>query len=77
MGSGYAPTHYQRGQSDARNVDVNGFLRGKLREIDSRDTEAIHRHIDNLRDALEDDAEDVISTALWWFNQAVTHTLTV
>lgn len=44
------------------NEQINGCLRDLLRDYNSRDTEAIHRHIQVLRDALEQTSYDVLPT---------------
>ena len=41
---------------------INGYLRDKLRDYNDRDTEAINRHIQGLRDALEQTGNDVLPT---------------
>ena len=41
---------------------INGYLRDLLRDYNSRDTEAINRHIQVLRDALEQTNYDVLPT---------------
>ena len=41
---------------------INGHLRGKLRDYNERDTEAINRHIRGLRQALEQTGNDVLPT---------------
>lgn len=56
-GSG-RPDYWRR--SVQQTVDVNSYLRDKLREFNNRDTEAIRRHINGLRDALEQDVDDFI-----------------
>ncbi len=39
---------------------INGWLRDKLRDYNDRDTEAINRHIQSLRDALEQIGNDIL-----------------
>ena len=41
---------------------INGYLRDKLRDYNDRDIEAINRHIQGLRDALEQTGNDVLPT---------------
>ena len=53
-GSGFYPR-----KRPGNPVDINAYLRDRLREYNDRDTEAIRRHINGLRDALEQD-DDVI-----------------
>ena len=42
--------------------EINGCLRGHLRDYNDRDVEAINRHLRGLRDALEIGDDDVIRT---------------
>ena len=50
-----------RRQTPPMNDDrINGYLRGVLRDYNNRDTEAIKRHIQNIRDTLEQKDEDVM-----------------
>ena len=43
---------------------VNGYLRGRLRDYNDRDTEAIQRHLRGLRDALRQTGNEVIELDL-------------
>ena len=57
--SGRSGWHNRQRLSDD---EINGYLRNKLRDYNSRDTEAINRHIRVLRDALEQTDYDVLPT---------------
>ena len=52
------PDYWRQTVSEA--ADVNSHLRDKLRDFNTRDTDAIQRHIRGLRQALEQDVDDVI-----------------
>lgn len=52
----------RRQQSPGGNDEINGCLRNLLRDYNDRDTEAISRHIKNLRDATERADDDVVRT---------------
>ena len=51
---------YPRPRSGTESVDVNACLRARLREYNTRDAEAVTRHIRGLRDAMEQDVDEVI-----------------
>ena len=53
-----------RPRQPASNDQINGRLRYWLRDYNDRDTEAINRHIQVLRDALEQTNYDVLPTRL-------------
>ena len=57
-GGGYVP-HPRQPVSDDQ---INGWLRDWLKDYNNRDTEAINRHIQVLRDALEQTDYDVLPT---------------
>ena len=46
--------------TQAERDEINSWLRDQLKEYNDRDHEAVNRHIDNLRDALEQSESDVI-----------------
>ena len=54
LGSGRAPI------TQAESDMINSWLRDQLKEYNDRDYAAVNRHIDNLRDALEQSESDVI-----------------
>lgn len=53
----YSPSRVAK---PASSVDINGCLRDQLRDYNDRDAEAIRTHIRVLRDALEQELDDVI-----------------
>ena len=57
-GRGFIPP--RRSVRPSRPEDINARLRDQLKAYNDRDTEAIQRHIRALRDALEQDVDDVI-----------------
>ena len=59
--SGAGGTYWPRRQS-INESEINGYLRARLRGYNDRDAQAIKRHINNLRDVLEQEEDDVIPT---------------
>lgn len=60
--SGRGGRSVPRPRQTASDDQINGWLRDKLRDYNNRDTEAINRHIQVLRDALEQTNYDVLPT---------------
>ena len=54
--------YYRRPPQKMSDSEVNGLLRDKLRAYNSRDADAVNRHIRTLRDALEQKDDDLIRT---------------
>ena len=62
MGGSGGGRFFPQPRQPASNDQINGWLRDKLRDYNSRDSEAINRHIGVLRDALEQTNYDVLPT---------------
>ena len=61
-GGGYPGLRRRPTQRPLTDDEINGCLRDQLRDYNSRDVEAISRHLRGLHDALELGDDDVIST---------------
>lgn len=60
MGGSSGRRRYPRPRGGPEVVDVNASLRERLRDYNARDAEAVTRHIRALRDAMEQDVDEVI-----------------
>ena len=61
-GGGYSGRRSRPARRSLRDDEINGYLREQLREYNDRDTEAVSRHLQVLRDSLEFTDDDVIHT---------------
>ena len=62
-GGGGSGRGYWSTQQSLNDQQINAYLRNVLRDYNNRDTEAINRHIDVLRDVLEKEDPDVVRTS--------------
>ena len=62
-GDGGSGRGYWSTQQSLNDQQINAYLRNVLRDYNNRDTEAINRHIDVLRDIFEKEDDDVVRTS--------------